>query len=99
MGKVVDMPAEVVLVTEDWGVLLLFAIVDDANDSVPEVVDTVAKFVVVELETSTLWLDTLEVVVVALAAQFNLVDTVGVGFAVGEADLEENAATTSDSSM
>lgn len=54
---------------------------------------------VVDCETSALGLDTLEAVVVAVEAQCNVVDTLVVELAVGEADLEETAATTSDSSM
>lgn len=54
---------------------------------------------VVDCETSALWLDTLEAVVVAVEAQCNVVDTLVVELVVGEADLEETAATTSDSSM
>lgn len=37
--------------------------------------------------------------VVALGARSNVVDALVVELAVGEADLEETAATTSDSSM
>lgn len=65
----------------------------------PEAVETAAKSVGVDCETSALFLDTLETVVVALGAEFNVVDTLAVELAVGEADLEETAATTSDSSM
>lgn len=90
---------ELVLLTEDWEAPLLLAIPDDADVSVFNAVEIVAEIVVVECETSAFWPDTLEVVVVALRAQFNVVDTLGVGFAVSEADLDENAATASDSSM
>lgn len=61
--------------------------------------ETAAKLVGVDCETSALWVDMLAVVVVALGAQSNVVDALVVELAVGEADLEETAATTSDSSM
>lgn len=54
---------------------------------------------VVDCETSAIWLKALEVVVVGLGAQSNVVDALVVELAVGEADLEETAAITSDSSM
>lgn len=61
--------------------------------------ETAAKGVVVDCETSAIWLKALEVVVVGLGAQSNVVDALVVELAVGEADLEETAAITSDSSM
>ena len=65
MGKVVDTPAEVVLLVKDRGVPLLVAVVDDANVSVFKVVEATGTSVVVELEASALLLDASEVVVVA----------------------------------
>lgn len=99
MGKVVDVMAEAVLLIENGGVLLSSAIVHDTNVWVPEVAETAAKFVVVECEIGALWPDVPGVVVIALGAKFNVVDALGVGFTVGEADLEGNGAITSDSSM
>ena len=99
MDKVVDVLAEVVLLIENGRVLLSSAVVDDANVWVPEVAETAAKFVVIECEIGTLWLDAPGVVVIALGAQFNVVDALDVGFAVAEADLEGNGALTSASSI
>jgi hypothetical protein len=99
VGEVVDALVEVVLLIENGGVLLSSEIVDDANVWVRGVVETAAKFVVVECETGALWSDAPVVVVIALGARFNVVDALDVGFAVGEADLDGKGAITSDSSM
>lgn len=73
---------------------------DDATVSMSTAAETAANSVVVEYETIELWVDTPEVVVVALGAKLNVADdALGVGLAVDKTALEEDADTTSDSSM